>query len=163
MIVKEPKPLNLNSLDLGNSQGEKVFHLLFGEHNQNDWSSFDTNYVIIDCLRAGLPKQIVHNILEKTAVTKMQLSNIIHVSYRQLNRYEADDKLSAEQSNFLYEFARLYVRTTDILGDASTADEWLHRSNVALRGENPIEILDTIEGFRMVEDLLSQIEYGFYS
>ena len=163
MIVKEPKSLNLNSLDLSNPQGQKVFLLLFGEMKKTETCMFDTKYQIIDCLRAGLPKHTVHNILEKTAVTKMQLSYIIHISYRQLNRYEADDKLSAEQSNFLYEFSRLYVRATDILGDARTADGWLHRPNTALGGKNPIEILDTIEGFRMVEDLLSQIEYGFYS
>ena len=163
MNTNQPKSLNLNSLDLTNHQGKKVVQLLFGESKKDESYLFDTKYQIIDCLREGLPKYTVQNILEKTAITKMQLSYIIHISYRQLNRYEADDKLSTEQSNFLYEFSRLYVRTTDILGDASIADAWLHRPNTALGGKNPIEILDTIEGFRMVEDLLSQIEYGFYS
>lgn len=163
MIVKEPKSLNINSLDLSNPQGEKVCLLLFGHKMPENKCMFDTEFQIIDCLRAGLPTEAVYNILKKTAVTKSQLSGIIHISYRQLNRYAPEDKLSTEQSNFLYEFSRLYVRATDILGNATTADGWLHRPNTALNGKTPLEILDTIEGFRMVDDLLSQIEYGFYS
>ncbi|AYL96955.1 type II RES/Xre toxin-antitoxin system antitoxin [Mucilaginibacter celer] len=118
---------------------------------------------IIDHIRDGLPKQAIDNVLEKTGVSKTQLSNILHISTRQLNRYEKDDRLSPEQSNFLYEFTRIYVRALDILGDAETVTKWLMRPNMALGDKQPIDLLDTGEGLRMVDDLLAQIEYGFYS
>lgn len=163
MITKEPKLLNIGELDLTCSQGNKIFMLLFPDMKKSSKCQFDNEFQIIDCIREGLPKQAIHSILENTAISRSQLSWILHISTRQLNRYANEDRLSSEQSNFLYEFSRLYVRACDIFGDKTTADSWLHRSNTALIGKSPIDLLDTVEGFRMVDDLLSQIEYGFFS
>ena len=118
---------------------------------------------IIDNIRDGLPKLAIDTVLAKTSISRTQLSNILHISTRQLNRYEKNERLSPEQSNFLYEFTRIYTRGLDILGDAATIDAWLARPNMALGDVPPIELLDTGEGARMVNDLLSNIEYGFYS
>ena len=161
MSAKMPKLLEINLLDIGESEDKKIMQFLFGKkHNPQP---FGSQFQIIDCLRAGLPRYTVNNILDQTDIAKPQLSSIIHMSFNQLNRHAEQDMLSVHQSSFLYEFARVYVRTSDIFGDSATADSWLHRSNTALGGKTPIELLDTIEGFRMVEDLLLQIEYGAYS
>jgi uncharacterized protein (DUF2384 family) len=63
----------------------------------------------------------------------------------------------------IYEFSRLYIRGLDIFGDKDTLEKWLNRKQMALGGTVPLTLLDTAEGFRMINDLLSQIEYGFYS
>ena len=57
----------------------------------------------------------------------------------------------------------LYVRGLEIFGDKDTFEKWLQRPQMALGEQIPVDLLDTAEGFRMVNDLLSQIEYGFYS
>jgi putative toxin-antitoxin system antitoxin component (TIGR02293 family) len=163
MTIKEPKSLNISDLDLASTQGYKIFMFLFPDIKKSSKYQFDNEFQIIDCIREGLPKQAIHSVLENTAISRTQLSWILHISTRQLNRYTDEDRLSSEQSNFLYEFSRLYVRATDILGDKTTTDNWLHRSNTALNGKSPIDMLDTVEGFRMVDDVLSQIEYGFFS
>lgn len=163
MITKEPTPLNIKDLDLVSTQGSKISMLLFSKGKKSSSFKFDNEFHIINCIRAGLPKQAIHGILDNTAISRTQLAAILHISTRQLNRYTDEDLLSAEQSNFLYELSRLYVRATDVLGNKATADTWLHRQNTALNDKTPIEMLDTIEGFRMIYDLLSQIEYGFFS
>ena len=101
--------------------------------------------------------------IEKTDLPAGKIFHILHIGSRQLANYNISEKLSVEQSNFLYEFARLYLRGLDILGDKKTLDQWLNRPNLALGEKIPLELLDTIEGFRLVENVLSQIEYGFYS
>ena len=136
---------------------------LFPDKNKFSRFQFSNEFEIIDFIREGLPKQAILSVLQNTSISRTQLSWILHISARQLNRYADEDRLSPEQSNFLYELSRLYIRATDILGDRTTADNWLHRANIALNDKPPIEMLDTVEGFRLVDDVLSQIEYGFYS
>lgn len=165
-VVNHPKKLNISDLNINRSDDRVIFSWFFSEKDFNAKvkSKLESvNVNVIDQIREGIPKQAIDNVLEKTGVSKTQLSNILHISTRQLNRYEKDDRLSPEQSNFLYEFTRIYVRALDILGDGETADKWLMRPNMALGDKQPIELLDTGEGLRMVDDLLAQIEYGFYS
>jgi len=80
-----------------------------------------------------------------------------------MNRYSNEDVLPAEQSGFVYELSRLYVRGLDTFGDKKTFESWLLRAQPALGMKSSLSLLDTTEGFRMVNDLLSRIEYGFYS
>ena len=140
-----------------------VWMFLFG----NKWTETNcqstSQYSVISCIRSGLPKSGIDTFLEKTNVNRHQLSHVLHISTRQLKRYQPDDRLSPEQSNFLYELTRIYTRAVDILGDKSTAEHWLGRKQVALGDDVPLELLDTTEGVRLVDDLLTQIEYGFYS
>ncbi len=158
-----PTTLNLAELNLGTSDSAKVFSFLLAESHSEKKDGYEEPSDVINYIRNGIPKQAVNAVLEKTGVSRLQLSNILHISTRQLNRYEEQDRLSVEQSNFLYEFTRLYVRSLNVLGDKQTVDKWLSRPNLALGEKSPLELLDTIEGFRLVDDVLAQIEYGFYS
>lgn len=162
-VANHPRKLNVADLKIGSPDTWYVFSFLFPEDYVKAHLKCDMDSNVIDCIRAGIPRLAIDSILEKTNVSRTQLSNILHISTRQLNRYGQDDRLSPEQSNFLYEFTRVYTRGLDILGDAATVDKWLMRPNMALGDKQPLELLDTSEGLRMVNDLLSQIEYGFYS
>lgn len=160
--LKKPTILNLAELNLATSDSAKIFSFL-SQNSLDNQKSYQEPADVISYIRNGIPKQAVNTVLEKTGVSRLQLSNILHISTRQLGRYEEQDKLSVEQSNFLYEFTRLYIRGLNVLGDKHTVDQWLSRSNLALGEKSPLELLDTIEGFRLVDDVLAQIEYGFYS
>jgi len=160
--LSKPTILNLAELNLTTSDSAKIFSFLSQNHLDNQ-ESYQEPADVISYIRNGIPKQAVNAVLEKTGVSRLQLSNILHISTRQLGRYDEQDKLSVEQSNFLYEFTRLYIRGLNVLGDKQTVDQWLTRSNLALGEKSPLELLDTIEGFRLVDDVLAQIEYGFYS
>jgi len=154
--------LNIKKLNISHSEAKAVWLFLFNDEPTGN-CKFNDALDIISCLRDGLPKSGIDNFLHKTSISRNQLSHILHISTRQLNRYDPHDCLSPEQSNFLYELARIYNRATDILGDQATAEHWLNRGQIALGNKTPLEILDTTEGMRLVDDLLFQIEYGFYS
>ena len=133
----------------------------------NEWTELEvqkaSGYDVIDSIRSGLPKAGVESFLEKTSVGREQVSQVLHISTRQLNRYKPEQRLSPGQSNFLFELTRIYTRALDILGDKATAEHWLNRQQLALGNHTPLELLDTTEGVRLVDDLLTQIEFGFYS
>ena len=160
--MKEPEIFDVTSLPYEFDESESVLNFLLAEPvvEYQRASSIDN---AIGHIRDGIPKLAIDTVLEKTNISRTQLSNILHISTRQLNRYEQNERLSPEQSNFLYEFTRIYTRGLDILGDAPTINNWISRPNLALGNVAPVDMLDTGEGLRMVDNLLSNIEYGFYS
>lgn len=160
--VKQRK-LDVNSILKAEDSSATVLKFLYGSQWAETALKSASGYDIIDTIRLGLPKAGVDAFLEKTSVDKEKLSQVLHISTRQLNRYKPEQRLSPEQSNFLYEVARIYTRALDILGDKATAEHWLEREQLALGNHSPLQTLDTTEGVRLVDDLLSQIEHGFYS
>jgi putative toxin-antitoxin system antitoxin component (TIGR02293 family) len=77
--------------------------------------------------------------------------------------YDHKERLSTEQPIFSDKLSQLHERGQEIFGDQETFEKWLQRPQISLGMESPLSLLDTSEGFRMVCDVLSQIEYGFYS
>ena len=161
--MQNPKTLDLDKLDYTGSESSKAFLFFIPEKWSGNWENCSERLDVVDCIRKGLPREAVNQVLEKTSVSRSQLSHILHISTRQLSRYDNDERLSAEQSGFLYEFSRVYVRGLDIFGDRETFEKWLQRPQMALGDRVPLALLDTTEGFRLVNDLLAQVEYGFYS
>jgi putative toxin-antitoxin system antitoxin component (TIGR02293 family) len=39
---------------------------------------------------------------------------------------------------------------------------WLERPNTALAGKRPLDLLNSTQGFKEVDDLLTRIEFGVY-
>jgi putative toxin-antitoxin system antitoxin component (TIGR02293 family) len=161
--MQEAKTLDLEKLDYADDESRRAFLFFMPEKWANNWENCADRFDVINNIREGIPREAVNLVLEKTSISRNQLSHILHISTRQLNRYEHDERLSAEQSGFLYEFSRIYVRGLDIFGDKETFEKWLQRPQMALGEQGPLNLLDTTEGSRVVNDLLSQVEYGFYS
>ncbi|HEY8784799.1 MAG TPA: antitoxin Xre/MbcA/ParS toxin-binding domain-containing protein [Mucilaginibacter sp.] len=161
--MEKPRTLDIEKLDYGHDESCKAWWYFMPDKLSGKKAACTERVDVINYLREGFPYGAVDVVLEKTCVSRRDLSNILHISTRQLTRYQHDDRLSAEQSNFLYELSRVYVRGQDIFGDQPTFEKWLQRPQMALGMEIPLNLLDTSEGFRMVNDVMSQIEYGFYS
>ena len=140
-----------------------VWRFLYGDSWTEQLHHGDDIDDLIGQIRNGLPKAGVDALMKKTNISREQLSHILHLSIRQLNRYSGEDRLAPEQSNFLYELARIYTRTVDILGDQHAAEHWLSREQLALGNQIPLDLLDTTEGLRLVDDLLTRIEHGLFS
>lgn len=155
--------LDISTLIEGEKSTNGVLKFLYGQTGVfSDYLKASGDDVITS-IRSGLPKSGVDAFLAQTNVGSEQLCRVLHISTRQLKRYNPDQKLPTEQSNFLYELTRVYTRAVDILGDKPTAEHWLGRPQIALGDQSPLQLLDTTEGVRYVDDLLTQIEHGFYS
>ncbi|MDE2981088.1 MAG: MbcA/ParS/Xre antitoxin family protein [Gemmatimonadota bacterium] len=72
---------------------------------------------------------------------------------------EGDERYS-EQPDRVARVTRVTTIAEEALGDASKARRWLRKPNRALRGERPLDLLDSDAGARVVEQVLGRIEYG---
>ena len=155
--------IDIGQLEIKPDESRRAYLYFVSDNERKLKAEITRNVDVIELLRQGMRFETVQNIVKKTCVSRNELSDILHISVRQMNRYEPDSLLSTEQSGFVYEFSRLYVRGLDIFGDQETFEKWLKRPQMSFGMQTPLSLLDTSEGFRQINDLLSQIEYGYYS
>lgn len=121
-------------------------------------------HTLVTIVREGLPLSAAERIAEYYGLSKQQLSDLLGVSIRTLERHQKSNKpFSLVQSDRLLRYARIAARAEEVFEDRETARNWLKRSNQALGGETPLNLLDTEAGVEQVDDLLTRIEYGIYS
>ena len=117
----------------------------------------------IYCIREGVPKQALDNLLNVTGITVNEITNIIRISDRTLRRYTLKQKLSAEQSERVIELAKLYSRGEEVFGTLDAFKEWMNSTVMALGNKKPKEFLDTSLGIEMLMDELGRIEHGIFA
>lgn len=115
-------------------------------------------------VRKGLPANAVTVLAERLSLAQTVLSSKLGIPQRTLSRrINRRSRLTPAESDRTVRLARVYAGAVDMIGDESKAIEWLRTPNRALRGERPLDELDTDIGAREVEDLLGRIAYGVYS
>lgn len=116
-------------------------------------------------VKRGLPSaSLAHIVQEFRPVLSMRsIYAVVGGSERTLQRKQQNgQRLSRVESERLARVARLAVRAQEALGDKDTAYHWLVTPNRALEGRQPLEMLDTDAGARVVEEVLERIERGVY-
>jgi putative toxin-antitoxin system antitoxin component (TIGR02293 family) len=89
----------------------------------------------------------------------------IGVSERSFARRKAAPKarLPVDESGRLWQFAGIVAQAKRAFGSLEEAVLWLGRPAIALENKRPIELLRTLPGAQLVEQLLTRIEYGVYT
>ena len=117
----------------------------------------------IHCIRAGVPKKALDNLVEVTGIGNSEMAGIVRTSERTLRRYSANQKLNAEQSERVIELAKVYSRGEEVFGSIDAFREWMNSNVLALGNKKPKELLDTSLGIEMIMDELGRIEYGIFA
>lgn len=117
----------------------------------------------IECIRLGVPKVALDNIMEMAGFSVGEISSIIRTSDRTLRRYTPSTKLNPEQSERVIEVAKLYSRGEEVFGNLDTFKIWMNSSVLALGNKSPKEYLDTSLGIDMLMDELGRIEHGVFA
>lgn len=125
-------------------------------HTSNEMS-------LIERSRAGISKRILNNISNLSGITLKELTTLLPVSLRTIQRYEDNDLLEPYVSERALLITEVLARGLDVFHSNEKMRHWLQTPSVALGNRTPLSLLDTSFGARMVTDLLGRIEYGVYS
>ncbi len=117
----------------------------------------------IRCIRAGVPKKALDNLVEVTGIGNSEMAGIVRTSERTLRRYSANQKLNAEQSERVIELAKVYSRGEEVFGSLDSFREWMNSTVLAFGNKKPKELLDTSLGIEMIMDELGRIEHGIFA
>ena len=122
-------------------------------------STFD----YIELSRKGLTVNQLYKILDYINMNVRELSTIISLSERQLNRYEKGQILRTDISAQLIQIVELYTKGYELFEDKSKFQKWMNAEIVGLGSVKPKSLLDTTFGIQMVVNELGRLEYGIIS
>jgi putative toxin-antitoxin system antitoxin component (TIGR02293 family) len=119
---------------------------------------------LAELVREGLPVKSLLLLAERLDMRQAEISEKIGIPKRTLTRrLQQHSRLTATESDRAVRLAQVFANTAETLGSEEKAAQWLKTPNRSLRGERPLDQLDTDPGVREVEDVLGRIAYGVYS
>lgn len=110
-------------------------------------------------VREGLPVSAVDEIIQSGAISSGEVYDVV-LPRKTLTNRRAVGTLTADQSDKLVRVARVISKAEETFGNPEKAHRWLRRPTPPLNGEEPLKLLDTEAGARLVEELLIQIDHG---
>lgn len=115
---------------------------------------------VVDLVRTGLPMSLVDAAADRLGVSTQELAATGVIAPRTLTHSRKQGRLSPQQSDRVSRFFRVFQHGIDTFGDGDRARRWFERPTRPLGGRRPVDLLDTDEGARLVEDLLTRIDHG---
>lgn len=122
-----------------------------------------SDFDLVGAARKGIAKKTILALAKKLLLTIEEISDILHISERTLQRYTPNTLIKTEHADRAIELAKLYERGIEVLGSGRAFNNWLRHPNYALKNQVPLTLLDTSIGFTLVLDILGRIEYGVFS
>jgi len=118
---------------------------------------------LVELARRGVSKKSLLQLAEAAGLSLKELAKILPVSLRTIQRYDDDDLLDPAVSEHAILIAELISDAGDIFNTDEAVQAWLHAPIIGLGGVEPVALLDTGFGIRLVRDELKRLEYGIYS
>jgi putative toxin-antitoxin system antitoxin component (TIGR02293 family) len=113
----------------------------------------------------GIPAEaMVRLFAGVVSLSSNALLGAIGVSERSFARRKAAPKtrLPIDEGERLWRFAEVLAHATRVFGSQVEAEQWLQRPVIGLDHREPIELLRTHPGTRLVNEYLTRIEHGVY-
>lgn len=139
-----------------------LIHWLRGGSNQKDTirSVFDEINMAIE----GVTRASIDNLATRLGISKKKLAeDILLVSVKTLERKRPQERLDKKTSSHAMVIAKVMQHAYQVFEDEEKVKNWMNRENRALNARKPIEMLETLSGINLVDDILGRIEEGVYS
>lgn len=126
-------------------------------------SEQQSEMALVEMARKGITKKALNRIADLSDLSLSELTKLLPVSLRTIQRYRDEDLLDRAVSEQALHIAEVLSHGTRVFSTIESLQRWLHSPLPALGHQIPVSFLDTGFGARMVSDLLGRIEHGVYS
>lgn len=117
----------------------------------------------VRAVKAGLPPTAVDAVTAALGFSSVEIEHLVMPRRTLAHRRANNQSLTREESDRLARIARVALTARETFGSRGKAEAWLRRPNRALQGNLPIDLLDTDDGARLVEEVLGRLAYGIFS
>ena len=115
---------------------------------------------LAEVVRLGLRPAAIDKLFDGYLLTKTDMERLV-MPRRTLNhRIKKGERLSREESDRVTRVARIVAMAEETFGNRDKASRWLHKPKRGFGRQTPIDLLDTDEGARVVENQLFRIAHG---
>jgi putative toxin-antitoxin system antitoxin component (TIGR02293 family) len=124
-------------------------------------ASRENTYSTVEQAQEGVPVSAFFDLLEVTGLSKDELSSLLDISFKTIQRYQKDNKkLSALNSEQILKMITLYQKAEEVFGDVASFNLWLRKPALGLGGQLPLRFMQTPGGIDLIYDELMRIEHG---
>ena len=120
----------------------------------------------VTAARRGINVEEAVKTMESWSVPVARFAAILGCSERTWVRVRAgspDVLLPRTESDRFLRTLRIFKHALTVFDDDTAAHAWMSARNAALGGGSPLSLLDTDEGVRLVDEVLTRLEYGVYA
>ncbi len=115
-------------------------------------------------VRSGMPAKVLDTLSRCMQVPVRDIQVIAGIPPATAARKRGgNETLRPVLSDRLYRIAAVFTLAKHVLESDDRAAQWFQQPNRALRGERPLDLLDTEIGAREVELVLNRLEHGIFS
>lgn len=118
---------------------------------------------IIESIRKGLPAQVIDFVADLLSLSRAAFLEAIKIPASTVERrLRTREPLTSEEGDRVSRVAKVLRRAVAVFGDEVQGKAWMIDSVSSLGGRTPLSLLDTMEGYELVTNTLSRIEFGVY-
>lgn len=145
-------------LESDSSENRLTWAILGGEQSLVEEPSSALDYIALS--QKGLQKKSLATLAAVMSIPMKDMAHLLNISYKTLGRKRNDDKMDQLSSSLVIEMAQLVARGLAVFGDQDRLRSWLQRSNQALKGQRPLDLMNSPTGLRLVSSVLTRLEEG---
>jgi putative toxin-antitoxin system antitoxin component (TIGR02293 family) len=123
--------------------------------------SLKTPVDVVRLTRAGIDPHAMDELV-KRGYKKSDINWVVPartLTHRRKNR----ERLTPEESGRWFRAAKLQALAREVLGDDEKALRWLHKPRKMFDNLNAIELMQTEAGGQLVEEVLGQLDAGYFA
>ncbi|MGA0555714.1 type II toxin-antitoxin system Xre/ParS family antitoxin [Larkinella sp. VNQ87] len=118
-------------------------------------------FEVIKTVRQGVLRSQIDEVANLVGLTDKEMAHALGMTPRNLHRLSPEQTLNTEASERLLLLKNLLLHSLDTFeGRAGTVLNWLKTPIRELEDQTPLQLLDTVTGFGLVDDVLGRIDHG---
>ena len=135
-----------------------------GSANIGDWLGVEppmTEAAVLNIDEQQLEPPVIQRLLEM-GLSRDEVHSVIIPARTLQHRRSRRERLTIEESDRVIRVLRVLSAAEGVYGRRERALQWLRRPNPRLQDRSPMSLLKTDTGARIVEELLGQIDEGYF-
>ncbi|MFY9852679.1 MAG: antitoxin Xre/MbcA/ParS toxin-binding domain-containing protein [Terracidiphilus sp.] len=120
-----------------------------------------TEAAVLGIIEQQLEPPVIQRLLDM-GLSRDEVHSVIIPARTLQHRRSRRERLTVEESDRVIRALRVLSATERVYETRERALEWLRRANPRLDNRSPISLLKTDTGARIVEELLGQIDEGYF-
>ena len=120
-----------------------------------------THSAVLGIIVQQLDPPVIQRLFEM-GLSRDEVHSVIIPARTLQHRRSRNERLTVEESDRVIRALRVLSAAEGVYESRERALQWLRRVNPRLNGRSPISLLKTDTGARIVEELLGQIDEGYF-
>ena len=120
-----------------------------------------SDFAVISASREGVDRSLVDTVSNMVKLTDNEMAYLLGMTPRNLHRIPNGKRLGTDASERLLLLKNVLIHALDTFeGRDTVVRNWLRTPLSELNDQSPLQMMDTITGFSLVDDVLGRLDYG---